>query len=538
MEVSIQLRSALGAPAAGGSGARNRAARALRALERAFDHPFGAAANPLRQLGALAFWFFWIVAVSGVYLYIFFDTSVSGAYASVESLTRDQWYAGGVMRSLHRYASDAFLVVTVLHLLRELAYGRFTGFRWFSWVSGVPTLVFMLASGIVGYWLVWDAVAQFVGVGVTEWVGWLPGFGPELVRNFIATEAMTDRFFSLLVFIHLGVPLFLLAAMWIHIQRISRPRTQPAGALAWGSLAALVVLSLAHPAVSDAPADLARVPTAVTLDWFYLFPLPAMYATSAGAVWAAFGAGIALLCALPWLVRAPRAPVARVSPANCNGCSRCFADCPYAAVLMREHPDGRPGKKIAVVLEDLCAGCGICAGACPSSTPFRTGETLVTGIDMPQLPVDAMRARLERALAAGKTMIVFGCESGAPVEALRGPDVAAWRFPCIAQVPPSFVDYALRTGARGVLIARCPEHDCEFRLGSRWAAERLAGTREPHLRPSVPRERVRIIEAAPEDAEALAHAAADFAAEMARLGPAASRGRVKRRAPASEEVNG
>jgi coenzyme F420-reducing hydrogenase delta subunit/ferredoxin len=321
--------------------------------------------------------------------------------------------------------------------------------------------------------------------------------------------------------------------MWIHIQRISRPRTQPAGALAWGSLAMLVVLALARPAVSDAPADLAQAPVSLAVDWFYLFPLPAMYAASAGAVWITLGAAIVLLVALPWLARAPRTPVAQVSPANCNGCARCFADCPYAAVVMREHPDGRPGKRIAVVLDDLCASCGICAGACPSSTPFRSGEALVTGIDMPQLPVDAMRARLERALADGRTLVVFGCDSGASLERLRSPDVATWSFPCIAQVPPSFVDYALRTGARGVLVARCPEHDCEFRLGSRWAAERLAGTREPHLRPSVPRERVRIVEAAPEDAGALERAAADFRAELARMGEMPQRGRVKRTA----EVN-
>jgi coenzyme F420-reducing hydrogenase delta subunit len=195
---------------------------------------------------------------------------------------------------------------------------------------------------------------------------------------------------------------------------------------------------------------------------------------------------------------------------------------------MREHPDRRPGKRIAVVLEDLCASCGICAGACPSSTPFRSGATLVTGIDMPQLPVDALRARLEHALADGKTLLVFGCDHGAPLEALRAPDVAAWRLPCVAQLPPSFVDYALRAGARGVLVARCPEHDCEFRLGSRWTADRLAGAREPHLRASVPRERVRLVEAAPEDAEGLGRALADFRAAIARLGAAPGRGRVKR----------
>jgi coenzyme F420-reducing hydrogenase delta subunit/ferredoxin len=253
-----------------------------------------------------------------------------------------------------------------------------------------------------------------------------------------------------------------------------------------------------------------------------------MYGSSAALVWLGVGGLVAGLFVLPWLVRLPRAPVARVSPANCNGCSRCFADCPYAAVVMRPHPDGKPGKKIAVVLDDLCAACGICAGACPSSTPFRSGETLVTGIDMPQFPVDVLRAQLERSLVAGKRLIVFGCDRGAPVAAAAGADVAAVAFPCTAQVPPSFIDYALRTGAEGVLVARCPEHDCEFRLGSRWVAERLAGEREPHLRSSVPRERLRVVEAALEDGAALAAALDGFRADLARLGPQVRESRVKR----------
>jgi quinol-cytochrome oxidoreductase complex cytochrome b subunit/coenzyme F420-reducing hydrogenase delta subunit len=525
MEACIPIPPALGAPAAAGSLAPGRA---VRALERAFDRAFGAAANPLRQLGALAFWFFWLVAASGIYLYVFFDTSVTGAYESVEHLTREQWYAGGVMRSLHRYASDAFLVVTVLHLARELALGRFNGFRWFSWASGVPTLVLILIAGVVGYWLVWDELAQFVGIGVTEWAAALPGFGPEMVRNFIVEGAISDRFFSLLVFIHIAVPLFLLAAMWLHLQRITRARTWPERPLLWGSLAMLLVLSLVRPALSLAPADPGVAPTALAIDWFYLFALPAMYASSPALVWLVLGGAVTALFALPWLVRAPPLPVARVSAANCNGCARCFADCPYAAVVMREHPDGRPEKRIAVVLDDLCAACGICAGACPSATPFRSGATLVTGIDMPQLPVDALRTRLERALAAGARLIVFACDRGAPAQALAGADLSAFSVPCVAQVPPSFVDYALRAGAAGVLVARCPEYDCEFRLGSRWAAERLAGRREPHLRESVPRERLRVVEAAREDGRALQAAVEAFRADLARLGPPQGGRRMKR----------
>jgi coenzyme F420-reducing hydrogenase delta subunit len=61
---------------------------------------------------------------------------------------------------------------------------------------------------------------------------------------------------------------------------------------------------------------------------------------------------------------------------------------------------------------------------------------------------------------------------------------------CAAQLPPSFVEYALRDGAAGVLVTACAEGSCEFRLGQRWTAERLQGTRAPHLRATVPRERL------------------------------------------------
>ena len=50
---------------------------------------------------------------------------------------------------------------------------------------------------------------------------------------------------------------------------------------------------------------------------------------------------------------------------------------------------------------------------------------------------------------------------------------------CAAQLPPSFIDYALRAGADGVLITGCRDGDCTYRLGNRWAEARMAGTREP-----------------------------------------------------------
>ena len=63
---------------------------------------------------------------------------------------------------------------------------------------------------------------------------------------------------------------------------------------------------------------------------------------------------------------------------------------------------------------------------------------------------------------------------------------------CTGLLPPSFVEYALRGGADGVLVTGCREGSCAYRFGTQWTEQRLAGQREPHLRPGVPAERLRI----------------------------------------------
>ena len=79
-------------------------------MEAVFNRAFGDRINPLYYLGSIAFFLFWVVAITGLYLYIFFDTAVNGAYLSVESLTHGQRFIGGIARSVHRYASDGMVL--------------------------------------------------------------------------------------------------------------------------------------------------------------------------------------------------------------------------------------------------------------------------------------------------------------------------------------------------------------------------------------------------------------------------------------------
>jgi ferredoxin/coenzyme F420-reducing hydrogenase delta subunit len=473
------------------------------ALRRGFDlletlcaRVMGPGWNPLVQLGALGWFFFWIVAVSGIYLYIFFDTGITGTYESIEAISRDQWWAGGILRSLHRYASIALLVTAIVHMLREYAGDRIRGNHWFAWVTGLPLLLFIFVCGITGYWLVWDALAQFVAQTTSEVLDVLPIFGEPIARNFLNQASLSDRFFSLMVLIHIAAPLLMLLFMWVHISRHSRARVNPARGLGAAVLGVLVALSLVHPALSQPPADLDTVPATVGLDWFYLGAYPSVVNEGGEIVLWASAAVILLLFLLPWLPPARNPPVATVSLPDCNGCGRCYVDCPFDAIALGPRSDGLAYLQEAVVDADKCMSCGICVGACPTATPFRSAQDFSAGIELPSLKLTALRRELHEAaerMTGEARLIVFDCGRGAALPSERGGSAATIRVPCVGMVPPPVVDYVLtRKLADGVVFAGCAEDACFFRLGDRLTAERIAGLRDPRLRERIPRSRVAV----------------------------------------------
>ncbi|GMR01549.1 MAG: hypothetical protein BMS9Abin19_0946 [Gammaproteobacteria bacterium] len=474
----------------------NPVKRVYLALESWFNISFGTEWNPLYHLGTLSFFLFWVILITGIYLFIPFHGSIAGAYASVEYITHEQWYAAGVMRSLHRYASDAVVVTVLLHMFKEFASGRYRGFRWFSWFTGVPNLWIIITLGITGYWLVWDEMAQYVAVGSARLMDALPLLPGAMTRNFVAGE-MTDRFFILIEFLHLlGQPLALVFMLWIHVKRLSDVKINPPRGLAIGTLLALLVLSLYRPALSHGPADLGTVPQVIHLDWFYLNVYPLLDIWTEGQVWILTFSITWLLMLLPWIPPKKDGAKAVVDLEHCNGCELCFDDCPFDAISVQARTDGKKFEKEVVVNPDLCAACGICAGACPSSNPFRSRkETLKTGIDMPQLPVDKVRSLTNEAIASLKgdtKILLYGCEHGLNIKRLEGDDTKGVRLFCSGMLPPTLVEYALKNGADGVLVIGCRHNDCFYRFGNRWIKSRFAGERKPILRGRADRGRIRL----------------------------------------------
>ncbi|MBT4588991.1 MAG: hydrogenase iron-sulfur subunit, partial [Rhodospirillaceae bacterium] len=324
-------------------------------------------------------------------------------------------------------------------------------------------------------------------------------FGEPLANNFLTPEAFKDRMFSLLLFLHIAIPLFLLIACFIHVVKISRPRINPPKGLAIGTLIMLTVLSLVKPAVSHGPANLDKVVVNVELDWFYAIAYPLFDMWGAGALWLiALTLSIFIAC-LPWMPKLTFQEAAEVDNLNCNGCSRCYADCPFGAVTMQPRTDGRPYPRIAQVDPDICTSCGICVGSCPTATPFRSQEMLITGIDLPHFRLTKLRAdtdasldRLPDVLPEGAPrIIIYGCDHGIDVDKIESANVVVTSLPCIGMLPPSFIDYILmKEKADGVLLTGCREGDCYHRFGIHWTEQRLSGERDPYLRKRVPKERV------------------------------------------------
>jgi heterodisulfide reductase subunit A len=113
--------------------------------------------------------------------------------------------------------------------------------------------------------------------------------------------------------------------------------------------------------------------------------------------------------------------------------------------------------------------------------------------------------------------MVFGCDMAANIEKLRSESVAVLSLPCIAMLPPSFIEYALHEHqVEGVLITGCRENDCYHRLGALWTERRLTAEREPRLRSRADRERIRLCWASSADLKELESALELFRTSLQR----------------------
>ncbi len=459
------------------------ARRALRPLDAACNRLYGWRGNPLYQSGPLVVILLAVVTLTGIYLLFFYR--IGDPYGSIVRL-QGQVALGRWIRALHRYASDAALVAVAVHAFRLWAQGRSWGPRTLAWVSGVLLLGLVLVCGWTGYVMVWDAQGLALAREGARLLDALPLWSEPIGRMFVGERAIPSAFFFLNLFLHVALPVGLGLLLWIHVSRVARPvLLPPPGILRW-SLGLLVALSLAVPAALGPAADLFHLGSQAPYDWFYAFWLPVTVALSPAAAWSVIlgASGLLLLVPLWSRPRAGRRPApSMVDERSCTGCYQCYQDCPYEAIAMRARTDGRD-TPVAWVDADLCVSCGICAGSC---APMGVGPPGRAGRDQ----LGALKGwLLEDRMARGEIVVIGCARSIGDVERFAGSP--AMSVPCAGNLHTSVVEYLIRAGAGGVLIAACPPRDCWSREGPTWLEQRLYHDREAELKARVDRRRVRV----------------------------------------------
>ena len=457
----------------------------------------GAEYNPFHYLGALGIFFLWVILISGIYLFLFYSISAKGAYLSVQNLTVNQWYLGGVMRSLHRYASDALVLVMGLHALRCYMLDRYGHWRWLAWVSGLGIAWAVIAGGIFGYWMVWDERAKLIATLSAHMLENIPIFGLPLSLNFARVVNLTDQLFYIILFIHFSTIFFIFVLILVHLARVTMAVINPPRALAYAIMIALLALSFIKPAVSAPPAEVKRLAESVPFDWFYMFIFPLLKFMSAKELWAFTAAVTLSLAVVPWLARTKRKPPVELMLPNCTGCELCMEDCPYQAVSMRKRTDGLAYPLEAIIYPARCASCGICMGSCDYKA-----------LNLPDITEDYVKAEIRRLSAELKgtegaaKVVVFACAKGAWLDGLVKDgrlEGYAWArvisLPCIGMLQPSMmtIPFEKSLAIDGIFVASCPKGDCHYRKGDEWFTGRLLGYRPPVLRKSLDRDRIRTV---------------------------------------------
>ncbi|HEX6325688.1 MAG TPA: cytochrome bc complex cytochrome b subunit [Jiangellaceae bacterium] len=199
-------------------------------------------------LGHIALFSFVVVLLSGVFLTLWFEPSMTpvtydGGYAPLQGVVVSEAYAstlelsfevrgGLLMRQVHYWATHVFIAATSVHLLRVFFTGAFRGPRKLNWLVGLGLLVLGIVGGYTGHGLP-DDLLSGTGLRVVEGgIVAIPIVGTYLSSFIFGGEFPGEDIIARLYVLHVFVlPALIVALLAVHLILVRRQRhTQWGGA--------------------------------------------------------------------------------------------------------------------------------------------------------------------------------------------------------------------------------------------------------------------------------------------------------------------
>jgi cytochrome b-561 len=193
---------------------------------------------------------FLLLILSGAPLLFLYVPSVERAYSSIKDIEFVVTF-GSWLRSVHRVAAHAMVVVVALHLVRVFLTGAYKNGvgqgqkREWNWVIGVFMLLLTLLLSFTGYLLPWDQLAFWAVTVGTNIAASIPFVGPQVRELLIGGRAIDQPTLIRFYVLHIVVLPGALGALFAyHMWRIRKD----------GGLAAADKEALANER-QEAPAD-------------------------------------------------------------------------------------------------------------------------------------------------------------------------------------------------------------------------------------------------------------------------------------------
>jgi ubiquinol-cytochrome c reductase cytochrome b subunit len=178
--------------------------------------------NWLYNFGVLAGMFLVIQIVTGITLAMSYNSSIDGAFNSVEHVMRNV-NGGWFLRYAHMNGASFFFIVVYIHIFRGLYYGSYKAPREMVWLLGVVIFLLMMATAFMGYVLPWGQMSFWGAQVITGFFSAIPVVGEPLrqwlLGGFAPDQAALTRFFSL----HYLLPFVIAGVIILHIWALHIP---------------------------------------------------------------------------------------------------------------------------------------------------------------------------------------------------------------------------------------------------------------------------------------------------------------------------
>jgi ubiquinol-cytochrome c reductase cytochrome b subunit len=173
--------------------------------------------SPLGFLGMLTFVIFIILGITGALLMLWYEPILDRAWSSVENINDTIPY-GFHIRNIHYHASNAMVMMALLHMYYQYFSGRYKIRNEILWVTGIILGVLTILEAFTGYDIIFSERAELAISIAASLTNSIPVLGPQMREAFFGAgfHDFILRFYAFHVFL---LPIAMLGLMVVHFPR-------------------------------------------------------------------------------------------------------------------------------------------------------------------------------------------------------------------------------------------------------------------------------------------------------------------------------